>query len=446
MTMIEKVYNFIRENDMLQDGDTVVCGLSGGADSVCLLLSLLKNAERLNISVEALHINHCLRGIESDRDEQFCHDLCSRLGVPFSAVSCDVKAFAGQNSLSTEEAARKLRYEQFHLFSKGKKLATAHNANDNLETVILNLSRGTALKGLTGFPVIRGNIIRPLLVCTRDEIERYLVSVGQDWITDSTNLSDDYTRNKIRHKILPLMQEINTSVIETSVRSISAVRSEENFIESQVDEALSACRSGDKFVGLSNYNGVIRKRCLARLLSDNALPYSYKRLEQADGILLSGGKLNISHNRYLVSDRNSIELVFISEKKHETLKSDLKIGDNSIFPDKTLVSELIECDDLPKNDCINKKLTFYLLDYDKIIGRAVVRSRVFGDKIMLKGRNFNSSVKKLINEKIPSAQRDTLHFIEDEEGTIFAEDLGIAQRVAPDEMTKRFLRIHIKTN
>ena len=232
MTMIEKVYNFIRENDMLQDGDTVVCGLSGGADSVCLLLSLLKNAEKLNISVEALHINHCLRGIESDRDEQFCRDLCRRLGVPFIAVSCDVKAFAEQNSLSTEEAARKLRYEQFHLFSKGKKLATAHNANDNLETVILNLSRGTALKGLAGIPVVRGNIIRPLLVCTRDEIERYLVSVGQDWITDSTNLSDDYTRNKIRHKILPLMQEINTSVIETSVRSISAVRSEENFIES----------------------------------------------------------------------------------------------------------------------------------------------------------------------------------------------------------------------
>lgn len=442
--MIDKIYSFIQENKMLTGGDTVVCGLSGGADSVCLLLSLLEVSKRLNITVEALHINHCLRGSESDRDEQFCRELCCRLGVGFHAVSCNVSEYAKKNSLSTEEAARKMRYVQFENFSQGKKIATAHNANDNLETVILNLSRGTALKGLAGIPPVRDNIIRPILVCTRAEIENYLYSLGQDWVTDSTNLSDDYTRNKIRHGILPIMQEINPSVVETSIRSVSAVRSEELFIEAEVESALEKSRNGNILTGLDEYNAVIRRRCIAKLLSDNSLPYSFKRLEEADNILLYGGKINISGNLYLVSDKKSIELVSISQNTDELRKTELKIGDNSIFEGISFFTELVNCEDLAKNESVNKMLTFYLLDYDKIKGRAVLRSRVFGDRIMLRGRSFTSSVKKLINEKIPASQRGTLHFIEDDEGTIFAENIGISQRVAPNSETKRLLRICIR--
>ena len=443
--MINKIYDFIEKTNMLAAGDTVVCGLSGGADSVCLLLSLLSISEKLNISVEALHINHCLRGDESDHDEHFCRELCTRLGVSFTSVSCNVRGFADKNGLSTEEAARKLRYAEFAAHSDGKKLATAHNANDNIETVILNLTRGTALKGLAGIPPVRDNIIRPLLVCTRAEIEQYLSSLGQEWVTDSTNLSDDYTRNKIRHGIIPLLEEINPSVVETSVRSLSAVRDEERFIENEVARTLEQSSKGNKLSEISGCAEVIRKRCIARLLSDNALPYSYKRLQQADDILLKGGKINISGKLYLVSDGHSIELISISDKEHQTVKKLLQIGKNSIFPGKSLVCEILECDDLTKIESVNKKLTFYMLDYDKIIGRAVVRNRVFGDKIMLKGRSFTSSVKKLINENIPAAQRDTLHFIEDDESTIFAENIGISQRVAPDESTKRILRIYVES-
>jgi len=442
--MIDKIYSFIEENRLLIDGDTVVCGLSGGADSVCLLLSMLELSKRMKISVEALHINHCLRGSESDRDELFCRLLCERLGVTFNAVSCNVNEYAEKHSLSTEEAAREMRYTQFAEFSHGKKIATAHNANDNLETVILNLSRGTALKGLAGIPPVRDNIVRPLLVCSRKEIEEYLNALNQDWVTDSTNLSDDYTRNKIRHEILPIMQEINQSVIETSVRSISAVRSEEHFIENEVNSALDKCRSGNIMTGLRKYNAVIRRRCIARLLSDNSLPYSFKRLEESDNILFNGGKINISGENYLISDRNKIELAIITQNTNELRKKELKIGENSIFDGITLFCESVNCEDLAKNDSVNNLLTFYLLDCDKIKGTAVLRSRVFGDRIMLKGRNFTSSIKKLINEKVPVSQRSTLHFIEDDEGTIFAESIGISQRVAPDSSTKKLLRICIR--
>ena len=236
--MLTKVYKFIKDNNMICRGDTVVCGLSGGADSVALLISMSELSEKLGISVEALHVNHCLRGTESDGDEQFCRELCARLNVPFKAISCDVRSYAEQYSLSTEEAARKLRYDIFREHSKGKKLATAHNANDNRETVILNLARGTGIKGLAGIPMIRGNIIRPLLTVTRKEIEDFLAKRSQPYVTDSTNLSDDYTRNKIRHRILPLLSEINSSAVETSINSINTVR-EENAFEQMPNQKCS---------------------------------------------------------------------------------------------------------------------------------------------------------------------------------------------------------------
>ena len=155
--MLDKIFGTIQKYHMLEKGETAVCGLSGGADSVCLLLALRELAPRLGITVEAIHVNHCLRGEESDRDEEFCRDLCRRLQVPFTAVRCDVRSFAQENGLSTEEAARELRYKAFAENSAGKKLATAHNAGDDLETALLNLTRGTALRGMCGIPPVRGD-------------------------------------------------------------------------------------------------------------------------------------------------------------------------------------------------------------------------------------------------------------------------------------------------
>ncbi|MDE6424670.1 MAG: tRNA lysidine(34) synthetase TilS [Ruminococcus sp.] len=443
--MTDKIFSFIKKYDMINKGDTVICGLSGGADSVCLLVVLMEISRKIGFSVNALHVNHCLRGAESDRDENFCRELCRKLNIPFTAVSCNVKAFAEENGLSTEESARKLRYEIFSENSAGAKIATAHNANDNLETVVFNLARGSALKGLSGIPPVRNNIIRPLLVVSRPEIEEYLRNIGQNYVTDSTNLSDDYTRNKIRHQVLPVLAGINPSLIETSVNSIDAVRSENSMIEEHTEKALSECRNVSKLNGLNNFHGVVRKRCIARLLTENSLPYSHERLVKADKILINGGKMNISGDIFFVSDGQTAELKKIPPAvKSELLSAELKTGENMIFSDKILSCEIILCEDLQKINSVHKKLTFYMLDYDKIIGRVILRNRRFGDRIQLQGRNFTSSVKKLINEKIPSGERDTLHFLEDENGTIFAEKIGVAQRVAPDNNTVKFMKISVR--
>lgn len=441
--MIKKIKAFMSEYAMTNAGDTVVCGLSGGADSVSLLLAMRIISGELGIAVEAIHVNHCLRNDESDRDESFCRELCKRLNVPFIAVSCDVRRFAEENSLSIEDAARRMRYGVFREYSAGKKIATAHNADDNLETVILNLTRGTALKGLSGIPPVRDGIIRPLLTVSRREIEEFLTSQGQNYVTDSTNLTEDYTRNKIRRRIIPIMRELNSSLTATSVTTLAGLRSENELIEAQVTAAEEKCLNNGVFRGLGEYPEVIRRRCISRMLSQNGLPVSHKRLADCDQILLNGGKLNLSGDRYFVSDHDSAGLRTIVPNSGEVVSKPLEIGENSIFLGVRLVCEVLECDNRLKIEDVNKKLTFYLLDCDKIKGEAVVRSRKYGDRIQLSGRDFTSSVKKLINEKVPAAIRPTLHFIEDEEGTIMAEGIGTAQRAIPDENSRKILKITV---
>ena len=441
--MLKKVLSFIRQHNMLSERDIAVCGLSGGADSVSLLLSLYELKDELGISVEALHVNHCLRGEESDRDQEFCRDLCKRLGIPFTAVSCDVRGYAKERSLSCEEAARELRYDIFAKHTTDKKLATAHNADDNLETVILNLVRGSGLKGLSGITPARDNIIRPLLAVSRAEIEEFLKKHDQDYVTDSTNLSDDYTRNRIRHNIIPVMKSLNTSMIETSVRSISTLRAENDLIDRMTDKAAAMHQTGSGYTGLKDEPEVVRRRCIARLLSEHHIPYSNQRLTEADNILLKSGRINLSGDVFLVSDGSSIRLERLVSQDIKELETELVIGDNSIFPGRILRCELVNCDKEKKIASVHRNLTFYLLDYDKINGRAIVRNRRFGDKIQLPGRDFRSSVKKLINETVPSHLRAELHFIEDSQGTIFAERIGISRRVMPSSDTRRLLKITV---
>ena len=173
-------------------------------------------------------------------------------------------------------------------------------------------------------------------------------------------------------------------------------------------------------------------------------PTPHKRLEEADTALMEGGKINISGNIYLIGSDDSIELKKISPQAKDVTESPLIIGINRIFDNCELICEIIECENLKKIEAVHKKSTFYLLDYDKINGRTILRSRKFGDKIRLSGRSFTSSIKKLINETIDAGSRPTLHFIEDEAGTIFAEGIGIADRVAPDNNTVRCLKVSVE--
>ena len=195
-TFQEKVKSIIEHNDLLKKQEKVIVAFSGGADSVSLLLVL----KELGYRVLAVHVNHNLRADESKRDENFCRDMCKRLNIDFFCENVDVYSCCKENKLSIEQGARELRYGALNKYAKNIKIATAHNISDSIETTIFNLSRGTGLKGLCGISVKRENIIRPILYCSREEIESYIQEQNESYVEDSTNKEVVYTRNKIRHK------------------------------------------------------------------------------------------------------------------------------------------------------------------------------------------------------------------------------------------------------
>ncbi len=202
-----RILNTIREKGLIKGGETVIVGFSGGADSVCLLLALKKMESLLKIKLKAVHVNHCLRGDEALRDEAFCKRLCLEKNIDFEAVRADVRGYAKEKKLSLEEAGRAVRYSiLLERCPKGGLIATAHHADDMAETVLLNILRGSGLRGLAGIVYKRENIIRPLLDVDKEDILRYARENGIDFVTDSTNLENDYTRNKLRNEILPVLK------------------------------------------------------------------------------------------------------------------------------------------------------------------------------------------------------------------------------------------------
>ena len=208
MEFVNRIKQYISINGLLESGSPVVVGLSGGADSTALLLIL----QQLGYHCTAVHCNFHIRGAESDRDQQFVTELCAELGIELIIRNYDTLSYAKQKGISVEMAARELRYADFELIMRerrAKAICIAHHRDDSVETVLLNLIRGTGIKGLTGIKPRNGNIIRPLLCVSRKEIEEWLNQTGRTYVTDSTNLETDYTRNKIRLELIPLMRTIN---------------------------------------------------------------------------------------------------------------------------------------------------------------------------------------------------------------------------------------------
>lgn len=321
MDFLEKVRSAAADHKMTEKGDAVVAALSGGADSVSLLYALKELSGELGITVSACHINHHLRGEESDSDMRFCEELCGRLGIPLTVREAEVGSMQLKHE-SLEECARRVRYDFFAEVSAGKKLATAHTANDSAETVLLNLMRGTGLKGLCGIPPVRGNIIRPLIYCTRDEVEEYCRSRGLSWVTDKTNLCDDYTRNKVRHIILPEMLKINGSLFSTAARMQKNLREDSEFLEGMAAQALEESRvpGGYSAAELAALPKPIQSRAIKLIFSAGGIEPSALRISAAADILAAGkGKFNPCRGKFFVVRRG---VAFVEEaeqhyRKHE---------------------------------------------------------------------------------------------------------------------------------
>lgn len=224
----------VKEYGMLQQGDRVLIALSGGADSTALTVLLNERRQEFGISLHAAHLNHCLRGEESNRDENYVRELCDSLGIQLTVKRVDVAEEASANGTGIEETARRVRYsfleETANAYSCTK-IATAHNLNDNAETFIINAVRGAGLRGLAGIPPIRGKIIRPLIFSSRELIEAFLNERGIKYVTDSTNIDTRFTRNKIRHEIIPMLCDINPSFIEGIAELTRLVRSDADYLD-----------------------------------------------------------------------------------------------------------------------------------------------------------------------------------------------------------------------
>ena len=241
--MKDKVLRWCREQRLFPSGGPVTVALSGGADSVAMLHLLLSLRDPLGITVCAAHFNHHLRGDESRRDEDFCRDLCARLQVPLRCGGGDVAAWAAKTGQGVEASARELRYG--FLLEDGGTVATAHNADDNLETLLLHLIRGTALRGLCGIPPRRGSIVRPVLCLTRQEILAYLREQDLAYVTDSTNNTDFCLRNRLRHHVIPTLLPENPGLPERALDTARLLREDEALLQQQADALLDRARRGN---------------------------------------------------------------------------------------------------------------------------------------------------------------------------------------------------------
>jgi tRNA(Ile)-lysidine synthase len=236
MDFIRKVQRFSATHRLFPTGAEVLVALSGGADSVALLRVLL----HMGVPCHAVHCNFHLRGDESNRDEQFVHSLCRTLDVPLYIEDFDTLQWAKEHRISIEMAARRLRYDAFERLRTTHGLqvvAVGHHLEDSVETVLFNLMRGTGIKGLSGIAPVNGHIVRPLLCVTRADIEAYLGTIGQTWVDDSSNASDDYARNRIRHRLLPVMKELNPAALQNIAATAEHLRGVGDLCESKASDS-----------------------------------------------------------------------------------------------------------------------------------------------------------------------------------------------------------------
>ncbi len=264
----------IEKYKMLPAHSRVLCAVSGGADSIYLLHYMLSLAEEKELDIFAAHYNHLLRGEESDRDAAFTEESCARLGVPLVTGSGDVQRFAREKHCGLEEAARTLRYrflEETADRMKCDRIATAHNGDDNAETMLMNLCRGAGITGLSGIPPVRGRLIRPLLQISRREIEAYLCEHGISYVVDSSNLDDAYTRNRFRKLLHEFLIRENPSFLEATARTAELLRMDNEYLERLAAQFIQENYDGTSLPGkkLSEKDPAVSTRVVRRLCGGN---------------------------------------------------------------------------------------------------------------------------------------------------------------------------------
>lgn len=408
--MLEKVKNTISESNMLKKEDKILVALSGGADSVCLCVVL----KELDYNIGAAHINHKIRD-EADSDMEFVKELCMKLGIPLYILEKDVKAIAQKEKISEEVAGRNIRYSFFAETAEKfgyNKIAVAHNRNDNAETMLLNLLRGSGSKGLCSIPKVRDNIIRPLIDVKREEIESYLKQKGQDFVTDKTNFECDYTRNKIRNQAIPVLMEINPRFLDSCARTSEIAKEENDFLD----------MCAQKLVELGETAYINKKEFLNahKAIKARAIHFAY---EYAAGTTKDLEKRHIDYITENVKEDtlgNIIELgfntvcyaeyeriCFAQKQKIKKFRYELDVGETIEIPEAGMK---VTAKYISKENIVYCENTEY---FDFKTDAVVLRNFEDGDLITPMGMKSPKKLKEIfINEKIPQRERSKKIIVE----------------------------------
>ena len=482
--LVERVSEYMQEHHMVENGQKIVVGVSGGADSMALLSVLSELADAFGISLVVVHVNHGIRGKSADADQAYVEKFCADRGIASCSFHIDLNRFAQKEGMSLEEAGRYYRYQCFEKVRKevnGHKIAVAHHQGDACETILFNMFRGTGLKGLTGILPVRDAIIRPLLCVNRGDIEKYLQQRGISWQTDETNLTDDYSRNKIRHHVIPYIEEhINSASGQHIQEMAELLRDVSDYLDLQSAEAFDTCvRVGENPICViqaeefSKLHVVIQREVLRRAIHVAAgklkdidkehvemvrglfgkyvgrrchLPYQLQAVRTYDGVMIKkemqqadaedeGMCVDIHGTGvYKVSGR------FANVPKIEGVAAGQAGGSkNDGLTISFEMKEDFHMEEIP----INRYTKWF--DYDTIRNGLSIRTRENGDYIVLDGQGHKKLLKRwMIDEKIPREERDRLLLLADGSHILWIIGYRISDSCKVSASTERVLEVQVR--
>ena len=472
---MKRIEKFIQKYHMLTCGDRVIAGVSGGVDSVCLFLMLLELRKKIGFDLIAVHVHHGLRGEAADQDQQFVEALCEQHRIPLEIFRVNLESIAKKRKQSLEEAGRMVRREAFDSVCQkygGNKIALAHHQNDNAETLLWNLSRGTGLDGLGGIRPVNGKFIRPLLCMNRKEIEEYLAKRKQSYCIDETNAETDYTRNKLRHLVLPILEEqVNSAVVRHMNETMEQIWELQEYMQEQVEAAYQecvqehfekACWIQIQQKSFETFPELIKKMVIRKGMEQvggKKRDLSHKHVDVMMELMNKqvGRTLDLPYEMHAKRNYEGIRLEkqrtysFGEEKKAEIMQecmSELNIPGETILADRNLK---LRCKILekPKNLSIKdipQKIYTKWFDYGIIKSSLYIRTRQAGDTIVIDEKGHQKKLKNwFVDEKIPKEVRDSQLLLAENNEILWVLGHRMSQAYQVKQSTKWILQIEVET-
>ncbi|MCD8196251.1 MAG: tRNA lysidine(34) synthetase TilS [Lachnospiraceae bacterium] len=458
--MKEKVFAYIEKYEMLPAGTDVIVGFSGGLDSAALLTLLREYSERHGNRVRAVHVHHGIRGEGADRDLQFCETFCRERGIPFQAYYRDVPELAKKEGLSLEEAGRKARYEVFRLCMEempGARTALAHHQNDQAETMLFRLMRGTGLKGLGGMRPVNFPYIRPLLCVSRDEILRWLAQEQILWTEDESNGDLSYERNRIRRQLIVPMEEIRPGSVARMAAAAERLQEDEDFFVQETEKAherfvhMTDGGCDIQLAAFSELHPAVQKRLVLRCteqLRGSARDLTAVHAEQICALAAGrrGSRISLPGGVYAVLGYEALSLCRTGEEAEIPAEIPVLQDDSATHEEHRFMGEtfLFDVEPAGKNDKIPTNRYTKWFDYDKIREGAVLRTRRPGD-FLANGKGSHKKLKDyLIDCKLPREERDRCILLADGSHVIWVVGLRISEEYKVSSRTQRILKVRKK--